>query len=44
MCGGVLLLGLTPAGSKQPEAAPVFVLGRLGERPGGGKIPPQESQ
>jgi len=41
MCRGVLLLGLTLAGSKQPEAPPVFVVGRSGERLGGGKIPPQ---
>jgi len=44
MCGGVLLLGLAPAGSKQPEAPPVFVVGRAGERLGGGKILPQGSQ
>jgi len=27
MCGGALLLGLTQAGSKQPAAPPVFVVG-----------------
>ena len=44
MCGGVLLLGLTAVGSKQPEAPPVFVVGRSGERPWGGKIRPQGSR
>jgi len=31
MCGGALLLGLTLAGSKQPEVLPVIVVGRSGE-------------
>jgi len=38
MRGGVLLLGLSPAGSRRPEALLVFIVGRSGGRPGGGRI------